>query len=297
MSEMLKLIPDIKCASRHFGLDAIRKYLNEISNRETIGVPVGILLVPKKYAGVIKEDWNKIRKLGKLGFKKVNQVPGDDNYVLLHLSNNSANIIADAWEKRSLLNVNNIIDTSENNISPNNPKPIRVWQNSEHKPRHCHRINTNDEDNLVIQYLNDHPYVEFYRGIRVYDPVLNADQYFSLHNTRSTNINSTYADFSKDHTYINNGLTPLLDNNNFSNINNTNTNTNNTNFSNTTNTTNTTTNTNNTNNTNRFTFIEVFAGIGGFRLGLEAVGGVCVYASELDIDAQYTYTLNFPKYI
>jgi DNA-cytosine methyltransferase len=42
-----------------------------------------------------------------------------------------------------------------------------------------------------------------------------------------------------------------------------------------------------------FTFAELFAGIGGFRLGLEALGGKCVLASEIDRDAVDTYTKNF----
>jgi hypothetical protein len=42
-----------------------------------------------------------------------------------------------------------------------------------------------------------------------------------------------------------------------------------------------------------FTFIELFAGVGGFRIGLEAVGGKCLYASEIDPEACDTYTLNF----
>jgi len=39
----------------------------------------------------------------------------------------------------------------------------------------------------------------------------------------------------------------------------------------------------------RFKFIDLFAGIGGFRLGLENVGGECVFTSEWDIHAQKTY--------
>ena len=38
-----------------------------------------------------------------------------------------------------------------------------------------------------------------------------------------------------------------------------------------------------------FTFIDLFAGIGGFRLGLERVGGHCMYSCELDKYAQKTY--------
>lgn len=43
-----------------------------------------------------------------------------------------------------------------------------------------------------------------------------------------------------------------------------------------------------------FTFIDLFAGIGGMRLGFEAAGGHCVFTSEWDAYAQRTYTENFP---
>ena len=42
-----------------------------------------------------------------------------------------------------------------------------------------------------------------------------------------------------------------------------------------------------------FTFIDLFAGIGGTRLGFEAVGGKCVFTSEWDTQAQKTYFANF----
>jgi DNA (cytosine-5)-methyltransferase 1 len=42
-----------------------------------------------------------------------------------------------------------------------------------------------------------------------------------------------------------------------------------------------------------FTFIELFAGIGGFRLAFEEVGGKCVFASEWDEFACDTYEANF----
>ena len=43
----------------------------------------------------------------------------------------------------------------------------------------------------------------------------------------------------------------------------------------------------------QFTFIDLFAGIGGIRLGFQAVGGKCIYSSEFDEAAQKTYEANF----
>jgi len=42
-----------------------------------------------------------------------------------------------------------------------------------------------------------------------------------------------------------------------------------------------------------FKFIDLFAGIGGFRLALQNVGGKCVYTSEWDKSAKKTYRDNF----
>jgi DNA (cytosine-5)-methyltransferase 1 len=42
-----------------------------------------------------------------------------------------------------------------------------------------------------------------------------------------------------------------------------------------------------------FRFIDLFAGIGGIRLGFESVGGECVFTSEWDTEAQKTYKANF----
>lgn len=42
-----------------------------------------------------------------------------------------------------------------------------------------------------------------------------------------------------------------------------------------------------------FRFIDLFAGIGGLRIGLEKAGGHCVFSSEIDPYAQKTYTAWF----
>lgn len=43
----------------------------------------------------------------------------------------------------------------------------------------------------------------------------------------------------------------------------------------------------------KFTFIDLFAGIGGMRLAFEAAGGQCVFSSEYDKYSQKTYYANF----
>lgn len=45
-----------------------------------------------------------------------------------------------------------------------------------------------------------------------------------------------------------------------------------------------------------FSFIDLFAGIGGIRLGFESVGGKCVFSSEFDEDACKTYEANFGEH-
>lgn len=44
-----------------------------------------------------------------------------------------------------------------------------------------------------------------------------------------------------------------------------------------------------------FTFIDLFAGIGGMRLGFESAGGRCVFTSEWNAYSQKTYRANFPS--
>lgn len=43
----------------------------------------------------------------------------------------------------------------------------------------------------------------------------------------------------------------------------------------------------------KFTFIDLFAGIGGFRIAMQNLGGKCVFSSEWDKQAQKTYLLNY----
>jgi len=45
-----------------------------------------------------------------------------------------------------------------------------------------------------------------------------------------------------------------------------------------------------------FRFIDLFAGIGGVRLGFQNVGGTCVFSSEYDKAAQKTYEINHGEF-
>lgn len=45
-----------------------------------------------------------------------------------------------------------------------------------------------------------------------------------------------------------------------------------------------------------FSFIDLFAGIGGIRLGFESAGGHCIFSSEFDEDACKTYEANFGEH-
>ncbi|HAT2080000.1 DNA (cytosine-5-)-methyltransferase [Legionella pneumophila] len=50
---------------------------------------------------------------------------------------------------------------------------------------------------------------------------------------------------------------------------------------------------NSINHSNDFTFIDLFAGIGGFRKAFDQVGGKCVFTSEWDKYSQLTYKANY----
>jgi len=45
-----------------------------------------------------------------------------------------------------------------------------------------------------------------------------------------------------------------------------------------------------------FTFIDLFAGIGGLRRGFERIGGQCVFSCEWDKYCRETYTANYPMH-
>ncbi len=46
----------------------------------------------------------------------------------------------------------------------------------------------------------------------------------------------------------------------------------------------------------RFKFVDLFAGLGGFHLAAEALGGECVFASELKLTLRENYLVNFGTY-
>ena len=43
----------------------------------------------------------------------------------------------------------------------------------------------------------------------------------------------------------------------------------------------------------KFTFIDLFSGIGGMRIAFQNLGGKCVFSSEIDEQAKKTYAINF----
>ena len=46
---------------------------------------------------------------------------------------------------------------------------------------------------------------------------------------------------------------------------------------------------------NKFTFIDLFAGIGGMRIPFDELGGKCTFSSELDKYAKKTYQSFFDE--
>lgn len=46
----------------------------------------------------------------------------------------------------------------------------------------------------------------------------------------------------------------------------------------------------------KFKFIDLFAGIGGFRIAFQSLGGKCVFSSEWDKSAKQTYEANYGDY-
>jgi DNA (cytosine-5)-methyltransferase 1 len=45
-----------------------------------------------------------------------------------------------------------------------------------------------------------------------------------------------------------------------------------------------------------FTFVDLFAGVGGMRIGFQKAGGTCVFSSEFEKNAQATYAENHGDY-
>ena len=46
-------------------------------------------------------------------------------------------------------------------------------------------------------------------------------------------------------------------------------------------------------NNAKFSFIDLFAGVGGIRIAMQDAGGKCVFSSEIDTDSKVTYFRNF----
>lgn len=42
-----------------------------------------------------------------------------------------------------------------------------------------------------------------------------------------------------------------------------------------------------------YTFIDLFAGIGGFHQAMKSFGGKCVFACDIDQDCRKTYEINY----
>lgn len=46
-------------------------------------------------------------------------------------------------------------------------------------------------------------------------------------------------------------------------------------------------------NEKEYTFIDLFAGIGGFHQAMKSFGGKCVFACDIDQDCRKTYEINY----
>jgi len=170
-------ISNNELSEKDSALEIAREYFLSAPLAES-GIPVAILLVPKSHAGLLNnKKFNKGKDSWRAGLKKVQQLPGNEDYMLMHLSNTKA--------FNCSFNLDNVIEK--------------------------------------LSKFN----AEYFPGIRVYDPFLSPPIVFSPSEPA------------------------------------------------------------------RFTFAELFAGIGGFRLGLEALHGRCVFASEIDKNAASTYEANF----
>lgn len=276
-----------------------RRHLAVAGRRETDGIPVGALLVPKQFAGDIRRDWSEtgleshagitatvtasasaIGPLGKIGFKKVQEVPGDSRYFILVLSTNSAQLIsagvlAMTGSGSGTETVSNIIEIET--VSDSGCKPVEenllpalpLAPSTPPSSPPPGELSSAQEIALVVEFLTAHPYAEYYPGVRLFDPLLLSRGTPSSSEYRNNRVSRS--DNKKEF-----GFVRVVDNNALT-------------------TSSTTADIQKLTDHNRFQFAEIFAGIGGFRLGLDAIGGRCVFAAEINEDARHTYILNFPE--